>query len=288
MSTTIDNLLEPTRGSVLTLEDGNANPRGRTVEVLLVDDDRTASYSLWALLSWRPGIRISATVHSPTEAITAIRRLEPDVCLVAAAVGEGEGLSLCHAIKQLPEPPRVLMYSERASAELEGAGMIAGVDGTVSRYGDADQLERTIKRLAGDELGEQPTVGADCVGDLIDGVPDPDRPIAAMLLERVWPDDIAGALGISASSFRVRRREIVKRIGRSVGSRSVQGGTRLPVSDLRHRDRHAVNGGRKLPARRRVVPLVSPEPRPAASANAPGCDRRADDDSSQTHVVAVA
>jgi DNA-binding NarL/FixJ family response regulator len=288
MSTTIDNLPKPTRRSALTPEDDNADPRSRTVEVVLVDDDRTASYSLWALLSWRPGIRISAIVQSPTEAITAIRRLRPDVCMVAAAVGEGEGLNICHAIKQLPEPPRVLVYDERASAELEGAGMIAGVDGTVSRYGDADRLERTIKRLAGGELGEQPTVGADCVGDLIDRVPDRDRPIAAMLLERVWPDDIAEVLGISASSFRARRREIVKRIGRSVGGRSVQGVTRLPLSDLRHRDSPAVNGGRELPARRRVVPLVSPEPRPAARAHAPCCDRRGVDDCLHTHVVAVA
>lgn len=69
--------------------------------------------------------------------------------------------------------------------------MIAGIGGTVSRYGDADRLERTINRIAGGDLGEQPTLAADGIIDLIDRVADPDRPIAAMLLEGVPPDDIA-------------------------------------------------------------------------------------------------
>ena len=50
MSTTMDNLTEPTIGSVLAREDRNASPQRRSVEVLLVADDRAVSSSLWALL----------------------------------------------------------------------------------------------------------------------------------------------------------------------------------------------------------------------------------------------
>jgi DNA-binding NarL/FixJ family response regulator len=261
MSTTTIEMPEATERSLLARDDGGAGLRPRPVEVLLVDDDRTASYSLWSLLNWRPGIRISASVDSPTEAFKAIRRLRPDICLVAAALGEHEGTSLCHAVKQLPQPPRVILYGDRASDELEGAGMIAGVDGTVSRYGDADRLEQTIKRVASGDIGEQPRLGADCIRDLIDRVADPDRPIAAMLLEGVPPDDIAWTQGISASSFRARRREIVKRIERSADSRSVARVTRHALRDPRSDDQQAANGGWTLPGRPGVTLPVTPEPR---------------------------
>ena len=288
MSTTMDNLTEPTIGSVLAREDRNASPQRRSVEVLIVDDDRAASYSLWALLHWRPGIRISAIVDSPSEAFKAIGRLRPDICLVAAALGEPEWLSLCHAVKQLPQPPRVILYGERASDELEGMGMIAGVDGTVSRYGDADRLEQTIKRIAGGDLGEQPTLAADGIIDLIDRVADPDRPIAAMLLEGVSPDDIAWTQGISARSFRARRREIVKRIERSADRRSVAPVTPPPLRDPRSDHQPAANGGWTLPGRLGVTLPVTPEARLAALADSPGCDPQADDGSQQANVVAVA
>jgi DNA-binding NarL/FixJ family response regulator len=230
------NLPESTEASLLARYDGRHEEQLRTLEVLLVDDDRAASYSLWALLNWRPEIRISTT-ESAADAIMAIRRLRPDACLIAAALGEQEGLRLCYAIKQLPQPPRVLVYGDRPSGELDGAAMIAGADGTVSRYGDADSLERTIKRIVDGDLVQQATFAADWVHDLIDRVQDRDRAIAAMLLERVPPDEIAHTLGISASSLRMRRREIVRRIEQSLGSQSAGSSQRPPGVALHLNDR---------------------------------------------------
>jgi DNA-binding NarL/FixJ family response regulator len=288
MSTTTINIPEATEGSVQAGGHPMPEPRPRTVEVLLVDDDRAASYSLWSLLNWRPGIRVSATVDSPTDAFKAIGRLRPDICLVAAALGEHEGPSLCHAIKQLPQPPRVILYGERASDELEGTGMIAGVDGTVSRYRDADRLERMIKRIAGGDLGDQPTLAFDGIIELIDRVADRDRPIAAMLLEGVSPDDIAWTQGISASSFRARRREIVKRIERSADSPAVARVTRPALRDPRSDDQQAANGGWTLPGRPGVTLPVAPLACPDALADSPGSDPQPDDGSQQANVVAIA
>jgi DNA-binding NarL/FixJ family response regulator len=265
MSTPMDNLRKPTKASVLAREDGNANLQRPTVNVLLVDDDGAASYSLWALLNWRPDIRISATVDSPAEAFKAIDRLRPDICLVAAALGEHEGLGLCHAVKQLPQPPRVILYGDGVSDELEGMGVIAGVDGTVSRYGDADRLEQKIKRVAGGDLGEPPTLGAGCIGDLIDRVANRDRPIAAMLLDGVRPDDIAWTQGISLRSFRARRRKIVSRIAGSAASRSAHRVTCSRPHDLRGDDQPGANGGWRLargrPGHRRRSPRNLAGPR---------------------------
>ncbi|MDQ2896313.1 MAG: response regulator [Actinomycetota bacterium] len=123
-------------------------PEAQVVTVLLVDDDCAASYSLWALLNWQPGIRVCATAESAVEAIGLVRRLRPDVCLVSAALEGGEGVRLAHRITELPEPSRVIIYTEHAGQDLAAMGAIAGAADAVWRYGDADQLARTIKATA--------------------------------------------------------------------------------------------------------------------------------------------
>lgn len=117
------------------------------IDVLLVDDDCVASYSLWALLRWQPGIRICATARSGAGAITAVQRLRPGVCLVSAALGSGEGIRVARRLKQLSDPPRVLIYAAE-TLELEALGEAAViVDGVVWRYGDPDELAATIRRV---------------------------------------------------------------------------------------------------------------------------------------------
>ncbi len=128
-----------------------------TVGVLLVDDDRAASYSLWALLNWQPGIRIIATANSAAQAVARVRRRKPDVCLVSAALGAGEGVRLAHRLAELPEPPRVLLYADRPGCELDAIAAIARAAGAVSRYGDPDQLACTIRRTAAGEYDHRPS-----------------------------------------------------------------------------------------------------------------------------------
>ena len=181
------------------------------VAVLLVDDDREASYALWALLHWQPGIRVCATAESAADALTMASRLKPDVCLVSAAIEHGEGLWLAHRITELRRPPRVIIHTEDPGCELPASAMFARASAVVWRYGDPDHLVSTIKAAAagGHEL---PTVTADAIGELIDLLEDCDRPIASMLLLQIAPDEIARTLGISARKLRARRREIVKRL----------------------------------------------------------------------------
>lgn len=212
-TTTMTTPSESRRRAATAPGDPDAGSERETVKILLVDDDRAASYSLWALLSWQPGIRACATAESGVEAIGLAQRLSPDVCLVAAALGVGEGMEVSHRLTQLPGSPRVLVYGEHSGPEFHATAVIAGADGVLWRYGDPDELARTIRRTAAGEHEPQ-AVAHDAIRALIDHVEDHDRPIASMLLLRVPADEIAGTLGVSASHLRARRREIVKRLGR--------------------------------------------------------------------------
>jgi DNA-binding NarL/FixJ family response regulator len=61
---------------------------------------------------------------------------------------------------------------------------------------------------------------------VLDCVDDPDRAIVAMLLEKAHPDDVAGTLGLSARTVRVRRQAILRRLDAGRAGRRA----RMPAS----------------------------------------------------------
>lgn len=212
MTTTEINSSRPRSNARPTHSQSAQSTDADMVDVLLVEDDRAASYSLWTLLRSQAGIRIVATAESSAEALTLVARLRPRVCLVSVALGRGEGIGLAHSLKQTTDAPRVLIHADRVDAALNGTAMIVGADGVLWRYGDPDELASVI-RSTGGGLGQRYTPSSEVIGALIDQVEERDRAIAAMLLLRTPPDEIARTLGISASAFRVRRREIARRLG---------------------------------------------------------------------------
>jgi DNA-binding NarL/FixJ family response regulator len=94
------------------------------------------------------------------------------------------------------------------------AAIVAGADRVSPRYAGPDNLAAVAGRAAD---GEQhfPTLSPDGVLRLLDRVEDRDRPILAMLLERVPSDDVARTLGISAHALELRRKSILKDLGAS-------------------------------------------------------------------------
>jgi DNA-binding NarL/FixJ family response regulator len=184
----------------------------KVTRVLLVDDDRAASYSLWALLHWQPGIRVCDTAETVADAVTLTVGRRPEVCLVSAAFCGGQGLGMAHRLTQLSPRPQVLIYASEPQPELDALAMIAGAAGALWRYGEAGELAATIRRAAAGEH-EPPSLAHAVTRTMLDHLEDRDRAIAGMLILGMSTDAIAGTLGVSASSLRHRRRQILDRLG---------------------------------------------------------------------------
>lgn len=141
----------------LGIADRSAPPHTRRLHALIADDHRSTSFSVWETLSAQTGVGTISTAESFDAALAMTRSELPDVCLVSAEFGAGEGLRLTYRLKRLQRARPVLVYAAPVHSRLAGAAMIA----------DAD-------------------------------------------------DDIAAWLGISASSFRLRREVIVRCLDGSV------------------------------------------------------------------------
>ena len=192
--------------------DGDPASRDGELDLLLVDDQLAARYSVWTLLRWQRDIREIATADGSVDALTLAQRHRPGVSLISAALGPGEALSLACRMKHLIHPPRVLILADVIDAQLVGAAIIAGADGVLRRYADPEELAGVIRRAA---TGEQhfPALRRDGVLTLLDRVEDRDRATLAMLLDGVPPDDVARTLGISARALDLRRKIILKSLG---------------------------------------------------------------------------
>jgi DNA-binding NarL/FixJ family response regulator len=131
--------------------------------------------------------------------------------LISATLGHREALTLAFKIKHLIHPPRVLIYADAIDAQVAGGAILAGADGVLWRYADSQQHARVIRRVA---RGEQhfPNLRSDEVRAVLDRVDDRDRPIVAMLLERIPRDEIARTMGISARAVERRRQSILERL----------------------------------------------------------------------------
>jgi DNA-binding NarL/FixJ family response regulator len=183
--------------------------RESDMKVLIADDRRSRSYHIWGALSSIRDIPFITTGESIEEVLRLADRHAPQVSLVSATFGSGEGFDLAHRLKNRTAPPSVLIYADAVDPILAGAAVVADADGVFAWEADAGGLGEIIERgLCGERLF--PPLRPDPFEILVSDVADRDRRIVAMLLEGAHPDAIARLCGISAREFTSRRQAIVQ------------------------------------------------------------------------------
>jgi DNA-binding NarL/FixJ family response regulator len=187
-----------------------ADRRTADIDLLIVDDRRVTAPDVGTMPSCHRGIRVIATVESSDVALRVAREHKPHVCMVSATRDAGDWLSLVRRLRQLDDPPRVLIYGAPDS-RVTGTAIIANADGVLRAHAGPEELREVVTRLAaGGKL--HPDLAPNELHALLDCVDDRDRAIVAMLLEHIPPDYIASTLGLSGRSLQLRRQAILTRL----------------------------------------------------------------------------
>jgi DNA-binding NarL/FixJ family response regulator len=74
--------------------------RGKTIRVLLVDDDEQLQDSLKQAIELDPALTLLGQCHSLSEAFAALDELQPDVALIDLGLPDGNGLALIKHIHE--------------------------------------------------------------------------------------------------------------------------------------------------------------------------------------------
>jgi DNA-binding NarL/FixJ family response regulator len=187
---------------------GDGTALGRAIRVLVVDDHSAVRLGLGGLLEDRSDMEVVATAASAREALADTTRVAPDVAVVDYHLGDGDGLSLCRAMKRLPRPPRVLLYSAYADGSLTAAAVVAGADAVISKGTLGEEVVRTVRVLAHGRRAIPPIPRA-VQRSLRARLEPTDQSILGMLLQGITPSEIADVLGISPSRLESRRAAMV-------------------------------------------------------------------------------
>jgi DNA-binding NarL/FixJ family response regulator len=84
--------------------------------VLIVDDHRVFRARARKLLE-RAGYRVVGEAADAAEAISATRRLNPDVVLLDVQLPDADGFSVLAQLNLEPHPPQVVLTSSREAAD---------------------------------------------------------------------------------------------------------------------------------------------------------------------------
>jgi DNA-binding NarL/FixJ family response regulator len=188
-------------------DDGRA--LGGAIRVLVVDDHAAVRMGLGGLLEDHLDVELVATAASAREALADAARVAPDVAVVDYHLDDSDGLTLCRALKRLPRPPRVLVYSAYADGALAAAAVVAGADGVVSKGTLGEEVVRTIRVLAHGRRAIPPIPRA-VQRSLRARLEPTDHAILGMLLQGIAPSEIADVLSISPSRLESRRAAMLR------------------------------------------------------------------------------
>jgi DNA-binding response OmpR family regulator len=122
-------------------------PVSSSATVLVVDDNKDMVEILTRLLS-RHGLR-ALHAYSGRECLEVIQHHTVDVIVLDVMMPEMNGLEVCEVLKDMPEPPPVILLTAKDDMATRAAGMALGVsEFVVKPVNNRDLLARIQTQLS--------------------------------------------------------------------------------------------------------------------------------------------
>jgi two-component system response regulator DevR len=190
------------------------------VRVLVVDDHRAMRRGIKTLLSASEGIEVAGEAACPAEALEQTRELRPDLVILDLRMQrELSGIEVCREIKGIPEPPRVLVYSDYNSARELAAVTLAGADGYLHKGEESADLAEVVRRVyAGERVWISGISGEEARSRLESeasggALTRREREVLTLMTRRYGNAEIAKELRISVPTVKTHVRHILQKLG---------------------------------------------------------------------------
>jgi DNA-binding NarL/FixJ family response regulator len=180
----------------------------RRMDLVIVDDHPAVRAGLRGLIDDEPDLFVAATAATASEGFEAIAESKPDVALVDLHLPDDDGLSLCLRTRALPQPPRVVIYSAFADANLAVRAAIAGADAVLPKTASPRALLSVLKGELRPPLDPR---ALRAVGASLESA---DLAILGMVAHGVSEEEVAATLGLDPELARARRAAMLAKLGR--------------------------------------------------------------------------
>jgi DNA-binding NarL/FixJ family response regulator len=185
--------------------------RRRQLRLMVVDDHPAVRLGVVQLLEGQRDFNVELVCIDAEGAVAEAELHGIDVAILDYHLGGRNGLWACRRLKQLEEPPRVIVYSAFANDHLATCCAVAGADGVLSKGGLGSELCDAVRSV---DRGRrvlpkpsQPT--ADMLRRRLD---DTEQTIFGMLMAGIPRVAISQTLDISAGELSCREAAMLRKI----------------------------------------------------------------------------
>jgi DNA-binding NarL/FixJ family response regulator len=127
------------------------------LKVFIADDSLVVREHLVTMFNELAGVEIVGQAENVAEAISAIRRLQPDVVILDIRMPGGSGIDVLENIKQDKAAPMVIILTNYPYPGYRQKCLDAGADFFLDKSTEFDQIPKMFERLQQDsESGRVP------------------------------------------------------------------------------------------------------------------------------------
>jgi DNA-binding NarL/FixJ family response regulator len=119
------------------------------IRIVIVDDQAMIRAGLRMVVETEPGMEVVGEASDGVEAVSLVRRVQPDVVLMDISMPRMDGLSAARQLLDAPKPPKIIMLTTFDTDENLYAALRAGTSGFLLKVSPPEQLVEAVKVVAG-------------------------------------------------------------------------------------------------------------------------------------------
>jgi DNA-binding NarL/FixJ family response regulator len=119
----------------------------RKIKIFIVDDSLIVRERLVAILDELAGIEMMGQAENVAEAVSAIRKLQPDVVILDIRLPDGSGIDVLRNIKQDEAAPVVIILTNYPYSGYRQKCLKAGADFFLDKSTEFDQIPTLLEQL---------------------------------------------------------------------------------------------------------------------------------------------
>ena len=131
------------------------------IRVVLVDDDALVRAGLRMILSSGQDLAVVGEVSDGSQAVQAVREHRPDVVLMDIRMPEMDGISATQRLRELPEPPQVIVLTTFHLDEYVLRALRVGASGFLLKDTPPAEIVHAVRLVSAGEAMLSPSVTPD-------------------------------------------------------------------------------------------------------------------------------
>jgi DNA-binding NarL/FixJ family response regulator len=170
------------------------------IRVLLIDDDPLVRAGLRMILSSAEDLAVVGEAGDGAQAVQAVQEHRPDVVLMDIRMPEMDGISATQRLRQLPQPPQVIVLTTFHLDEYVLRALRAGASGFLLKDSPPTDIMHAVRLVAAGEAMLSPSVTRTLLAHLGDSAVNDRRAAATAQLAALSDREREVAIAVAAGA----------------------------------------------------------------------------------------